>query len=87
MLCLEKVGNRSLQCRMSLTENTDERDERLDNESERASLVSSTLPTNQGAIRPRPKHTNNPSGQGILGRLMGRTDNRAAYEPINDAEE
>lgn len=79
----EKVGNRSLQRKMPLTEIADEREERLDNESERASLVSSTLPTNQGAIRPRPKH----SDQGLLSRLFGRTDNRAAYQPINDAEE
>ena len=79
----EKVGNRFLRRRMPLTESADEREERLDNESERASLVSSTLPTNQGAIRPRPKH----SGQGLLGRLFGRTDNRATYDPIDDVEE
>ena len=61
--------------------------ERLDNESERASLVSSTLPTNHQAIRPRPKRISSPSGRGWVSRLMRRSDHRANYEPIGDAEE
>jgi hypothetical protein len=64
----------------------EELEERLDNESERASLVSNTLPINHQAIRPRLR-SSSPSARGWVSRLMRRNDGRAHYEPIADAEE
>jgi hypothetical protein len=65
----------------------DELEERLDNESERASLVGGTLPTNHQAIHPRPARNSSPSGRGWVSRIMRRNDGRASYQPIMDAEE
>jgi hypothetical protein len=59
----------------------------LDNDSERASLVSHILPTNHQAIRPRLKRVSSPSDRGWVSRLMRRNDGRANYEPIADVEE
>jgi len=55
----------------------EELQERLDNESERASLISH---------RSRPSRQTSPS-RGWVNRVMGRNGKRAAYEPIADAEE
>jgi len=63
----------------------EELEERLDNESERASLVSNTLPINHQAARPRLR-SSSPSARGWVSRLMRRNDGRAHYEPIADAE-
>jgi sugar porter (SP) family MFS transporter len=65
----------------------EEIEEQLDNDSERASLVASTLPTNHQAIRSVPKRPNTSPGRGWVSRLMGRTNSHASYEPIGDAEE
>lgn len=65
----------------------EEMEEQLDNDSERASLVASTLPTNHQAIRPLPKRPNPSPGRGWVSRLMGRTNSHVSYEPIRDAEE
>jgi len=65
----------------------DEREEQLDNESERASLVAGTLPTNHQAIRPLPKRPNTSPGRGWVSRLTGRTNGRPSYTPIADDEE
>jgi hypothetical protein len=65
----------------------EEIEEQLDNDSERASLVASTLPTNHQAIRPVPKRLNASPGRGWVSRLMGRTNSHASYEPIGDVEE
>ncbi|EGO30946.1 hypothetical protein SERLADRAFT_455336 [Serpula lacrymans var. lacrymans S7.9] len=62
-------------------------EERLDYESERASLMSNTFPTDHHSInsvrRPKP---NNPAERGWVSRLLYRND-RSTYEPIADAEE
>ncbi|TFK57052.1 general substrate transporter [Heliocybe sulcata] len=65
----------------------EELEEALDNESERASLVNSILPTNHQSISPtRPKRSPGPR-RGWVSRLIGQSDNRASYEPIRDGEE
>ncbi|KII93797.1 hypothetical protein PLICRDRAFT_36028 [Plicaturopsis crispa FD-325 SS-3] len=64
-------------------------EERKDNESERASLVSgSSLPTNHQSINTpsRSKH-NREASRGWVSRLLYSSDNRASYEPINDSDE
>ncbi|TFY77217.1 hypothetical protein EWM64_g6795 [Hericium alpestre] len=64
----------------------DEREEAEENESERASLMSNTIPTNHQSISP--SHVrNNAASSGWVSRIMGRTDGRASYEPIADGEE
>ncbi|KZP16852.1 general substrate transporter [Athelia psychrophila] len=55
----------------------EELQERLDNESERASLISH---------RSRPSRQTSPS-RGWVSRVMGRNGKRATYEPIAEAEE
>lgn len=67
--------------------NADELEERLDNDSERASLVASSIPTNHQAIRLPPKRLNPSPRRGWVSRLMGRKNSHTSYEPIRDAEE
>jgi hypothetical protein len=61
-------------------------EERLDNESERTSLISSALPTSHRAA-----HINSPKqrpdSRSWFSRLLNRDDHRATYEPIQDHEE
>ena len=63
---------------------TEELEERLeDEESERASLFSHRSRRSRHSLT-----TNNkPSRPGLLRRLLGRTENRASYEPIRDGDE
>ncbi|KAA1468280.1 general substrate transporter [Dentipellis sp. KUC8613] len=64
----------------------DEREEALENESERASLVSSSIHTNHQSISPPRVKRHNPASTGWVSRILGRTDGRASYEPIADNE-
>jgi len=59
-------------------------EERLDNESERASLVSSVIPTNHHAIN-RPKQRR--ESRSWVDWLLSRNEHRATYEPIEDHDE
>lgn len=94
MLCLAKV---CLPAVKLLGHNVDlllpdERQEREENEEddERASLVSGSR---SGSISSRSSHASRKSlqagaaSQGWVSRLMGRTQNRANYQPISDGEE
>lgn len=61
-------------------------EERLDYESERASLVAGNQPTNHHAININsPKQR--PDSRSWFDRLLNRDDHRAAYEPISSNEE
>ncbi|KAI0361296.1 general substrate transporter [Trametes cingulata] len=61
----------------------EELEERLeDEESERASLVS-----RQSSRSRRSARLPGAAGQGLVSRLLGRTDGRASYEPIRDGDE
>ncbi|KDQ63513.1 hypothetical protein JAAARDRAFT_202943 [Jaapia argillacea MUCL 33604] len=62
----------------------DELEERFDNESERASLVSTPLPTNHQAITTPHRKSSSPR-RGWVSRLFGR--GRPTYQPIADGEE
>jgi hypothetical protein len=57
---------------------SDEQEERFDNESERTSLVSGTLPTNHQAIG----LSRSRRSRGWFSRLLKGNDRHASYEPI-----
>ncbi|KAJ7596906.1 general substrate transporter [Mycena floridula] len=59
----------------------DERDAHFDNDSERESLMSATLPTNQGAIGPSRRRASR-EGKGIWNRLFKR-DTHGSYEAVS----
>ncbi|KAI0961865.1 hypothetical protein AcW1_000831 [Taiwanofungus camphoratus] len=63
----------------------EELEERLEDESERASLVSrrSSRSRRSGHVRAK----SNPQDRGLLSRLFGRSGARASYEPIHDGDE
>ncbi|KAI0053369.1 general substrate transporter [Auriscalpium vulgare] len=63
----------------------DEREEMEENDSERASLMSSR--SRQSGNTAGIKRTASPPSRSWVSRLMGRGDGRAAYEPIADGEE
>lgn len=62
---------------------SDEREERMDNESERASLMSSTHPINHQAINSPSRHEN----RSWFGRLFKRESAGPAYQPVAANEE
>ncbi|KAI0067795.1 general substrate transporter [Artomyces pyxidatus] len=62
----------------------DEREEAEENESERASLMSGSASISHQSIGPS---TAKKASRGWVSRVMGRADNRSAYEPIADSEE
>ncbi|KAG5351830.1 hypothetical protein C0989_004777 [Termitomyces sp. Mn162] len=59
---------------------TDEREEQLDNESERTSLVSNSLPTDHQTIRSVPRPSNNSRNRSWFGGLFNRRGGN--YDPI-----
>jgi hypothetical protein len=66
---------------------SDEREERLDNQSETASLMSSTHPTNHQAINSYSRPKRSAARRGWLSRLLNQEDRRVPYEPIADVED
>ncbi|KAF8078736.1 general substrate transporter [Lyophyllum atratum] len=65
----------------------DEQEELYDNQSERASLVSSTPSFNHGASRSTPLSRGDTQGPSWLSKLFNRRANRERYEPIISAED
>jgi hypothetical protein len=79
---LEKVSTRSIKQATVINSFTDEREERMDNESERASLMSSNLPTNRrgvDSLRSRGKRS-------WFDRLFKRENAGPAYQPVANEE-
>lgn len=65
---------------------SDERDEQLENESERTSLVAGNFATNHQTISPHPRPLRI-GERSWLSRMFNRTDGRTRYEPIGPDEE
>lgn len=64
----------------------DERDEQLENESERTSLVTGNFPTNHQTISAHPRSLRT-GERSWLSRMFNRTDGRTRYEPVEPDEE
>ena len=61
----------------------DEREEALENDSERASLVSNS----RSSLSRSSRRKAGAASEGWVSRLMGRSEGRANYQPIGDGDE